>query len=163
MKFTDLKVSRFIPGASDEVFDVWFDHESPGGPWHGAKKVIVNLAVDGMFYFGIERGALEKKGIVVHADGLLGHFGRFTAIDRPHAVEHTWMSEHTHGIETAVSVTFEPRDGGTQMTIVHRGVPDDENGRRHEGGWTALLARLEQHFGRRRGRVVRSEATGDAT
>ena len=150
MKFVDLKISRFIPGPADEVFDVWFDPESPGGPWHGAKKVIMNLAVDGMFYFGIERAALEKKGIAMHGGGLFGHFGRFTAIDRPRAVEHTWMSEHTHGIETAVSVMFEPRDGGTQMTIVHRGVPDDESGRRHEGGWTSLLARLEQHFGGRR-------------
>jgi uncharacterized protein YndB with AHSA1/START domain len=147
MKFTDLKLSRFIPGPPDDVFDVWFDPESPGGPWHGAKKVLMNLAVDGMFYFGIERAALEKKGIVAHGSGLLGHFGRFTTIDRPRGVEHTWMSEHTHGIETAVSVTFEPRDGGTQMTILHRGVPDDESGRGHEGGWTSLLARLEQHFG----------------
>jgi len=89
---------------------------------------------------------LEKKGIAVHASVLVGHFGRFTAIDRPRAAEHTWMSEHTHGIETTVTVTFEPRDGGTHMTIVHRGVPDDEGGRRHEGGWTSLLARVEQHF-----------------
>jgi uncharacterized protein YndB with AHSA1/START domain len=150
MKVLDLKLSRFIPGPSDEVFDVWFDPESPGGPWHGAGKVIMNLAVDGMFYFGIERAVLQNKGIAVHGGGLLGHFGRFTAIDRPRVVEHTWMSEHTHGIETAVSVLFEPRDGGTQMTIVHRGVPDDERGRGHERGWTSLLARLEQHFGGRR-------------
>ena len=150
MKFMDLKLSRFIPGPAAEVFDVWFDPKSPGGPWHGARKVMMNVAVDGMFYFGIERAALEKKGIVVHSGGLLGHFGRFTAVDRPHTAEHTWMSEHTHGIETLVSVTFEPRDGGTQMTIVHRGVPDDENGRRHEGGWTSLLTRLEQHFGGKR-------------
>jgi uncharacterized protein YndB with AHSA1/START domain len=150
MKLMDLQLSRFIPGAAEEVFDVWFDPESPGGPWHGAKKVIMNFAVDGMFYFGIEPAALEKKGIPVHARDLHGHFGRFTAIDRPRAAHHTWMSEHTHGIETAVSVTFEARDGGTQMTIVHRGVPDDESGRRHEGGWTSLLVRVERHFGERR-------------
>ena len=147
MKFVDLRLSRFIPGPPDQVFDVWFDPESPGGPWYGAKKVILNLAVDGMFYFGIERAVLEKKGIAVQTGGLVGHFGRFTAVDRPRAVEHTWMSEHTHGIETAVSLTFEPRDGGTQMTIVHRRVPDDESGRRHEGGWTTLLTKLEQRFG----------------
>jgi hypothetical protein len=46
-----------------------------------------------------------------------------------------------------VSVLFEPRDGGTQMTIVHRGVPDDELGRKHDAGWTWLLSRLERHFG----------------
>jgi uncharacterized protein YndB with AHSA1/START domain len=135
MKFIDLKLARLIPGPAEEVFEVWFDPQSPGGPWHGAKKVIMNLVVDGMFYFAVER-----------AGGRLSHFGRFTAIDRPHAVEHTWMSQHTHGIETTVSVTFEPRPGGTQLTIVHRGVPDDEVSRKHEDGWTYLLSRLEQHF-----------------
>lgn len=150
MKLIELKLSRFIPGRQEDVFDVWFDPASPGGPWHGAKKVLMNLAVDGTFYFGIERAVLEKKGVAVHSPGLHGHFGRFTAIDRPRAAEHTWMSEHTRGIETTVSITFEPRDGGTQLTIVHRDVPDDENGRRHEGGWTFLLGRLEQHFGTKR-------------
>jgi hypothetical protein len=110
----------------------------------------MNLVIDGIFYFGIERTVLERKGVVVHSHDLHGHFGRFTAIDRPRAVEHTWMSEHTHGIETTVSVTFEPRDGGTQLTIVHRGVPDDESGRRHEGGWASLLARVEQLFSGKR-------------
>jgi uncharacterized protein YndB with AHSA1/START domain len=146
MKLFEVKLTRFIPGPAGEVFDVWFDPLCPGGPWHGAKKVIMNLAVDGMFYFGVERAVLEKKGVVVHSPGLNGHFGRFVAIDRPRAVEHTWMSEHTHGIETTVLVTFEPCDGGTQLTVTHRGLPDDESGLRHQGGWMFLLGRVEQHF-----------------
>jgi uncharacterized protein YndB with AHSA1/START domain len=150
MKFIDVKLSRLIAGPAQEVFDVWFDPESPGGPWHGAKKVIMNLAVDGMFYFGIDEAAASAHlgGVphVARAGGLLGHFGRFTAIAPARAVEHTWMSEHTHGIETSVSVLFEPRQGGTQLTLIHHGVPDDELGRKHEGGWTYLLARLERHF-----------------
>jgi uncharacterized protein YndB with AHSA1/START domain len=138
MKLIDVKISRLIPGSAAEVFDVWFDPQSPGGPWHGAKKVLMNLAVDGLFYFGIE-----------HAGGLKGHFGRFVAVDRPRAVEHTWMSVHTHGLETSVLVTFEARKGGTELTLAHRGLPDDEDGRLHEGGWTQLLARLEKQFPRR--------------
>ncbi len=62
------------------------------------------------------------------------------------------MSEHTRGIETTVSVTFEPRQGGTQMTIVHRGIPDDDLGRSHERGWTFLLARTAEHFEKERPR-----------
>ena len=107
----------------------------------------MNLAVDGMFYFGIDRALARSKTPEIAAfDGFLGHFGRFTAIDRPRAVEHTWMSEFTHGIETTVSVSFEPRKGGTHMAIVHRNVPDDDMGRTHERGWTYLLSRLGQHF-----------------
>jgi len=147
MKLTDLKLSRLIPGPASEVFDAWFDPECPGGPWHGAKTVLMNVAVDGMFYFGIDRAKARSKNPAI-ADGgvLLGHFGRFVAIDRPRAAEHTWMSEHTRGMETTVSLTFEPRDGGTQMTIVHRGIPDDELGRGHERGWSFLLSRIAEHF-----------------
>lgn len=156
MKLIDVKVSRLIPGPAGEVFDVWFEPHSPGGPWHGATKVIMNLVVDGMFYFGIEREAwrrhmLDDHGVRIppgQAGGLLGHFGRFVAIDRPRSVEHTWMSENTHGMETTVWVTFEPREGGTHMAILHRGVPDDERGRAHESGWTYLLSRLAHEFER---------------
>jgi uncharacterized protein YndB with AHSA1/START domain len=139
MKLIDVKLSRLIPGPAGEVFDVWFDPECPGGPWHGAKKVIMNFAVDGA-------QARVKTPEIADTGGLVGIFGRFTAIDRPRAVEHTWMSEHTHGIETTVSVTFEPSNGGTQMTIVHRGIPDDDMGRGHERGWTSLLTRVAEQF-----------------
>lgn len=143
----DVKVARFIPGAPDEVFDVWFDPDSPGGPWHGAKKVLMNVVLDGMFYFGIDRAeARSKNPAIGQAGALVGHFGRFTAIDRPHGAEHTWMSEHTRGVETAVSVTFEAREAGTQLTILHRGIPDDDLGRGHERGWTLLLSRLAEYF-----------------
>jgi uncharacterized protein YndB with AHSA1/START domain len=147
MKFIDVKLTRLIPGPAEEVFEVWFDPQSPGGPWHGANKAIMNLAVDGMFYFGIERATVRLKTPAIAASGgLVGHFGRFTAIEPARAVEHTWMSELTYGIETTVSLTFEPCAGGTQMTIVHHGVPDDEMGRGHERGWTSLLARVAAHF-----------------
>jgi uncharacterized protein YndB with AHSA1/START domain len=151
MKLIDLKFSRFIAGTPGEVFDVWFDPESPGGPWHGCAKVLMNVAVDGMFYFAVERARARSKNPAIADHGeLLGHFGRFTAVERPRAAEHTWMSEHTHGIETTVSVTFEARDGGTQMTILHRGIPDDELGRTHERGWTFLLTRVAEHFDKTR-------------
>jgi uncharacterized protein YndB with AHSA1/START domain len=151
MKLVDLKLSRFIAGAPEDVFDVWFDPECPGGPWHGAKKALMNLAVDGMFYFGIDRAQAKAKSSAITNEGaLVGHFGRFTAIARPRAADHTWMSEHTHGIETTVSVTFEPREGGTELTIVHRGIPGEESGSGHERGWTFLLSRVAEHFERTR-------------
>ena len=153
MKLFDLKLSRFVAGPPDEVFDVWFDPASPGGPWHGAKKVLMHVAVDGLFYFGLDRAQARRKNAAIAERGeLLGHFGRFTTVERGRAAEHTWMSENTHGIETTVSVTFEARDGGTQLTIVHRDLPDDELGRGHDRGWTSLLSRIAEQFERTRGR-----------
>jgi uncharacterized protein YndB with AHSA1/START domain len=46
MKLTDITVSRTIPAPAEEVFDVWIDPKSPGGPWFGADRVILNPVVD---------------------------------------------------------------------------------------------------------------------
>lgn len=147
MTSRDITVSRFIRGPIHEVFDVWFDPQHPGGPWHGARKVIMNLAVDGCFYFGNDRMSARTKNPAIRAGSeLLGHFGRFTKLERPFRADHTWMSELTQGVETTVSVTFEARDGGTELTIVHAGIPDEENGRGHERGWTFLVGRCAEHF-----------------
>ena len=48
MQTTDITVTRMIPAPAEEVFDLWMDPKRPGGPWYGAKRVIVNVAVDGL-------------------------------------------------------------------------------------------------------------------
>jgi hypothetical protein len=50
MKLTDITVARTIPAAVEKVFDVWIDAKSPGGPWFGGARVILNPVVDGLFY-----------------------------------------------------------------------------------------------------------------
>ena len=97
MKLTDLTVARTIAAPAEEVFDVWIDPKSPGGPWFGAQHVILNAAVDGLFYLGVQ------------------HEGRSW---------HTWVSEATKGVESVVAVSFEARGDETEVTLRHTGVPD---------------------------------------
>ena len=54
MKLTDVTVTRAIPAPVEKVFDVWMDPNSPGGPWFGAERTILNAAVDGLFYFAVK-------------------------------------------------------------------------------------------------------------
>lgn len=131
VKTTDLHVSRTIPAAPERVYDVWLDHTSPGGPWHGSKKVIIDVAVDGLFFH-----AMEWEGQTY------AHYGRFIALDRGNKIEHTWMSPATQGLETVVSITLEKKGDDTVLTIDHRGVPDDEMGRQHAQGWTWIADAL---------------------
>ncbi len=138
MKLVDVTVSRLIPGPIAEVFDVWLDAKSAGGPWFDAKKVIMDIKVDGLFYLLGE-----------HEGKFWPHYGRFVAIDKPSRIEHTWMSEATRGLETTVTLTFAEKPGGTLVTIVHAGVPDDEMGRSHEEGWTFILDAIAKRFARR--------------
>jgi uncharacterized protein YndB with AHSA1/START domain len=136
MKLIDITVTRVIPAPVERVFDVWIDPQSPGGPWHGAERVILNPIVDGLFYFAVK-----------HEGRRWPHYGRFVLIERPHRVEYTWVSEATKGVESVVDVTFEPRGDQCEVTLRHSGVPDDEMGHRHQEGWTSVLSMLAERFG----------------
>jgi len=135
MNLIDVTVTRTIAASPEKVFDVWIDPQSPGGLWYGADRSIVNVAVDGLFYLAMK-----------HEGRTWPHYGRFIQIDRPRRVEHTWMSEATKGVESVLTVTFEPRGEETQVTLVHTGVPDDEMGRQHKDGWTWVLSMLGERF-----------------
>jgi len=136
MKLTDITVSRTIAAPAADVFDIWIDPKSPGGPWFGAAKVILNPVVDGLFYNAVQ-----------HEGRTWPHYGRFIEVARPHKVEYTWVSEATQGVESVVTVTFEARgERTTEVTLHHSGVPDDEMGRRHKDGWTWVLSMLGERF-----------------
>ncbi|HEX4001578.1 MAG TPA: SRPBCC domain-containing protein [Candidatus Acidoferrales bacterium] len=139
MNLTELTVTRTIPAPPEKIFDVWIDPKSPGGPWFGADRVILNPVVDGLFYLAAK-----------HQGRTWPHYGRFVQIDRPRLIEYTWVSEGTQGAESVVTLTFEPRGGDTEVTLRHSGVPDDETGRKHKDGWAWVLDMLAQAMAARR-------------
>jgi len=139
MNFTDITVNRTIPASAEKIYDVWIDPKSPGGPWHGAERVIFNPVVDGLYYLAIK-----------HEGRIWPHYGRFTKMERPHLVEFTWMSEGTKGAESVVTVTLQQRGDQTDVTLRHAGVPDDELGHQHKEGWTWILNALADALAPRR-------------
>jgi uncharacterized protein YndB with AHSA1/START domain len=136
-KQTDLELTRTIPARPAEVYDVWLDTRSPGGPWFGSTRVILDAKVDGLFYH-----------CIAHEGREWAHYGRFVALERPRRIEHTWVSEATRGLESVVTLTFEPEGDKTRVTLRHHGVPDDEFGRQHGEGWDFVLGAIEQRFTR---------------
>lgn len=135
MKVCELTVSRTIQAPPETVYDVWIDPKSPGSPWFGSPRLIINPVVDGLFYLGVE-----------HEGRTWPHYGRFLKLERPRRIEYTWMSEGTRGLESVVTVTLEPRGGQTELTLRHSGVPDDEEGRKHEQGWTWVVSTFAERF-----------------
>lgn len=131
MKTIEFKLQRVIPAPPDEVYDAWLNPEVPGNPWHLADKFLLNPAVDGFFYW-------TMKGTA--------HYGRFTTLERPGRVEHTWVSPNTLGYESTVSVRFEKQGQGTLMVLVHSGLPEDEKARSHEKGWNYFLGTFLEQF-----------------
>ena len=70
MNTTEVTVVRTIPASPEKVFDVWINPKSPGGPWYGAERAILNPVVDGLFYFAVP-----------HEGRTWPHYGRFTQLD----------------------------------------------------------------------------------
>ncbi|MGA1984287.1 MAG: SRPBCC domain-containing protein [Acidobacteriaceae bacterium] len=135
MNLTELKVARTIAAKPQAVFDVWMDPKRPGGPWFGAPRTLIDPKVNGLFYFTVENEGRTWA-----------HYGRFVRIERPNLIEYTWMSEATRGLESLVTVTFQPLGDETEVTLVHSNVPDDEMGRRHADGWKWMLDMLAERF-----------------
>ena len=131
-KTLEFKLERTIQAPLEEVFDAWFNPNIPGNPWNAAEKFMFDANVDGLFYWTL-------KGTP--------HYGRFTEIERPGRIQHTWVSPNTLGEESMVTVTFKKQGEETLMTLVHSDLPDHELARRHEKGWNYFLDIFRGQFG----------------
>jgi uncharacterized protein YndB with AHSA1/START domain len=130
-KTIEIKVERTIPASLVEVFDAWLNPKIPGNPWNAADKLLLNPEVDGFFYWTFKGTA---------------HYGRFTEMERPGRIQHTWMSRSTLGEESTVTVTFQKKGEDTLMTLVHSDLPDTDGGRSHDKGWNYFLDIFPQQF-----------------
>lgn len=131
-KTLEFKLERTIPAPVPEVFDAWLNPKIPGNPWNAAEKFILDPQVDGLFYWTL-------KGT--------SHYGRFTVVERPARIQHTWVSPKTMGIESTVTVTFKKKGDETLISLVHSDLPDHELARGHEKGWNYFLDVLSEQFG----------------
>jgi len=132
----EIKVERTIPAPPGEVFDAWLDPKVPGTLWHEHDKLIFNPKVDGLWYL------LS----LAHRPEGTPHYGRFTEINRPGRIQHSWMSRNTLGEETMVTVTFQRKGESTLMTLVHSGLPEGDMAKAHEKGWNSILDKFGSAF-----------------
>ena len=131
-KTIEIKVERTILAPPVEVFDGWLNPKIPGNPWNAAEKFILDPKVDGLFYWLLKGTA---------------HYGRFTRVERPELIQHTWVSPNTLGQESTVTVTFQKQGEDTLMTLVHSDLPDTDEARGHERGWNYFLGIFREQFG----------------
>ena len=131
-KLLEFKLERTIPASPEEVFDAWLDPKVPGNPWNAAEKFILDPKIDGLFFWTLNGTP---------------HYGRFTALERPRRIQHTWMSPKTLGYESIVTLTFQPHGQATLLTLLHSDLPDHELAKGHGNGWNYFLNVLREQFG----------------
>jgi uncharacterized protein YndB with AHSA1/START domain len=135
-KTMELTLQRTIPASAAEVYQAWLDAKNPGCPWSDAEHLIFNPEVDGMFYF---RHVADNGEPLPHA-------GRFTELRHGRRIQYTWMSRHTQGLESVVTVTLRPKGRDTELTLNHANLPDNPLGRRHNQGWNYFLGVFGDRF-----------------
>jgi uncharacterized protein YndB with AHSA1/START domain len=59
----------------------------------------------------------------------------------------TWDLPGTLERESLVAFRLEPFDGGTELTLTHEHLPDEEARTSHEEGWSGLLDKLPVFLG----------------
>lgn len=130
-KTIDVKVERTLSTTPDKAYRAWLNPKVKGTHWNMSDKLILNAKVDGFFYW------------LVHGTP---HYGRFTKLEKARRIQHTWMSPYTQGAETTVTVTFQKKGDETLMTLIHTDLPNNSNGRGHEGGWNQFLDVFPKYF-----------------
>ena len=130
-KTVTVTANRQLNAPPDRVYRAWTDPDEVRR-WFKPARLIMNPHVDGLWHSDTEWEGKHWP-----------HYGRFIRLERPRLIEETWMSESTHGLETLLRVEFEPKGGGTQLTLTHSGLPDDE-AENHRKGWEEILSTLDE-------------------
>ncbi len=78
--------------------------------------------------------------VMHHSEGSEEHRGEIKALDPPKMIAFTWISNHTHHLETLVTVEFLMVDEAmTEVVLTHEKLPNKEEAANHEEGWTMIL------------------------
>ena len=144
----DLRVERLLDGTPDEIYDAFVDpdamlewyQDNPG--WNVEVRACdVRVGGTTIVAFGPGEGPFteDMTYTVVEPGRKLVYNERFGFPDGS-------------GYDTVVTITFEPQDGKTLMTIVQTGFPSTAERDGHQNGWPGFVDRLERVVARRRPR-----------
>jgi uncharacterized protein YndB with AHSA1/START domain len=140
----DLRFERLIAAAPERVFDAFTDAEGQR-EFYGKDRPgwIVDSRCD------LRVGGVWSIAFGPSADELYHHRHVFEVIDRPRRIRFTTTETRLDGssFDTTLEFTFEPRGGGTLMTMIQTGFPTEDLRHEHTIGIPHAFDRLERTLG----------------
>ena len=137
----ELEIARHLPYPPERVFDAWLDPEMM------AKFMV---PCDGGLVPEARTDAREggEFHVVMQPPGTEGipHSGVYRVIDRPRRIEFTWVSPYSVD-DSVVTLTFAPKDGGTDLLLRHVRFANEDSRNGHVAGWTMILDTLAKTLG----------------
>lgn len=133
-----LQVSRVLEHPVDKVFNAWLDPNMLAkfmipGPDMTVPEATTDARVGGRFR------------ILMRAPkaGDLPHQGTYRKISPNKQIVFTWESPFSKLEDSTVTLDFAPEGAGTRLTLTHVRFESEESRDNHQGGWTAILAAME--------------------
>jgi uncharacterized protein YndB with AHSA1/START domain len=135
-----LTVTRIIRADPKRLFEAWTDPAQLVA-WWGPRPVTcteaqVDLRVGGRY----RTGNRLPDGKILYIGGV------FEIIEPPRLLVYTWQLEPAMGQAERVTVRFEARSGGTEVSITHERIGDAALRERHQGGWEGCLDSLAAYL-----------------
>jgi len=133
-----LIVRRTIYASVERVFEAW-TRPAHLKQWWGPDSVScadaeIDLRVGGRYRIANQ-----------FPDGkLVWIVGEFELVAPPHKLVYTWRLEPDARASERVTVRFEPRDGATEVIVIHDRIPNMAIRDRHEQGWHGCLNGLAE-------------------
>ena len=73
--------------------------------------------------------------------------GVYREVDPDKKLVFTWEWNSMPEWESLVTFVLKPFDGGTELTLTHERLPDEDARKSHEGGWTGFVGKLQVFVG----------------
>jgi uncharacterized protein YndB with AHSA1/START domain len=136
----NLVVRRTIRASAQRLFDAWTRPEQLLKWWGPAHVECAGAEVD------LRVGGQYRIGNRLPDGQVLWIAGEFEEVAPPRRLVYTWRLGPRAGDPERVTVRFEPREGGTEVIVVHERLLDQSVRDQHERGWIGCLDGLEAYL-----------------
>ena len=131
-----LEIRRLFDAPPDVAFDAWLEREQ-WQAWIGPEGCRCDVPL-------LEPKVGGRYRIQMHlSDGReIPVEGVFKVVDRPNILAFTWGWALSGHPDTLVTLVFRAKDGQTEITLTHQGLPTEEDRVNHGKGWNSTLNKL---------------------
>jgi len=138
METFQLELSRFIRASREKVYQAFVTQKALSS-WMCPRGMSIAEATLDARVGGRYRIVMRARDGATYIVG-----GVYRELVRPERLVYTWQweGETMPKVETLITVTLSPRDGGTQLDMLHTGFADAAQRDSHAQGWNSTFNRL---------------------
>ena len=135
-----LELKRVIAAPRAQVYRAWTEAEALAA-WFGPRGVTTRVTE-----LDPRPGGRYRFEMVEDNTYIVGGQFREVVPEQRLVFTWTWETDDYAAVETEVEVTLTDVAGGTELSLVHRRLPDDEAREKHGQGWGSSFDCLAEHI-----------------